>query len=83
MNIQILGTMLRHGCARGNFDYILEILKIVEMERIKPNEQFLKHLDDFEKSNAMLGKSKVNILYMWKNFQEKFRKLYFLFSNGP
>lgn len=47
MNIQILGAMLRQGCARRNFAYVLKIMQIVLVERIKPNEQFLMHLVRF------------------------------------
>ncbi|XP_052873607.1 pentatricopeptide repeat-containing protein 1, mitochondrial [Anopheles cruzii] len=49
VNIQILGAMLRQGCARRNFRYITEILNIVKRERLMPNEQFLRHLEDFTK----------------------------------
>lgn len=47
MNIQILGAMLKCGCVQHNFEYILEIMKIVKDERMKPNEQFLTHLYHF------------------------------------
>uniref|UniRef100_A0A182SG24 PROP1-like PPR domain-containing protein n=1 Tax=Anopheles maculatus TaxID=74869 RepID=A0A182SG24_9DIPT len=49
MNIQILGAMLRQGCAKHNFRYITEVLNIVKRERLKPNEPFLRHLDEFGK----------------------------------
>uniref|UniRef100_A0A182JX20 PROP1-like PPR domain-containing protein n=1 Tax=Anopheles christyi TaxID=43041 RepID=A0A182JX20_9DIPT len=49
MNIQILGAMLRQGCAKQNFRYITEILNIVKRERLKPNEPFLRHLEEFGK----------------------------------
>ncbi|XP_058125991.1 pentatricopeptide repeat-containing protein 1, mitochondrial [Anopheles ziemanni] len=49
MNIQILGAMLRQGCAKKNFRYVTEILNIVRRERLKPNEQFLGHLEAFSK----------------------------------
>uniref|UniRef100_A0A182Q6L1 PROP1-like PPR domain-containing protein n=1 Tax=Anopheles farauti TaxID=69004 RepID=A0A182Q6L1_9DIPT len=47
MNIQILGAMLRQGCARNNFRYVTEVLDIVRRERLKPNEPFLRHLEEF------------------------------------
>uniref|UniRef100_A0AAG5D7T7 PROP1-like PPR domain-containing protein n=1 Tax=Anopheles atroparvus TaxID=41427 RepID=A0AAG5D7T7_ANOAO len=50
MNIQILGAMLRQGCAKKNFRYVTEILNIVRRERLKPNEQFLGHLETFAKA---------------------------------
>ncbi|XP_053674536.1 pentatricopeptide repeat-containing protein 1, mitochondrial [Anopheles nili] len=49
MNIQILGAMLRQGCIKNNFRYVTEVLNIVKNERLKPNEQFLRHLEDFSK----------------------------------
>lgn len=47
INIQILGAMLRQGCAQHSFEYVLKIMQIVHTERIKPNEQFLMHLVRF------------------------------------
>ncbi|XP_049298048.1 pentatricopeptide repeat-containing protein 1, mitochondrial [Anopheles funestus] len=49
INIQILGAMLRQGCARHNFRYVTEVLNIVKRERLKPNEPFLRHLEEFGK----------------------------------
>ncbi|XP_035908296.1 pentatricopeptide repeat-containing protein 1, mitochondrial-like [Anopheles stephensi] len=49
MNIQILGAMLRQGCAKHNFRYVTEVLSIAKRERLKPNEPFLRHLDEFGK----------------------------------
>lgn len=47
MNIQILGAMLRQGCAQRAFPYICEIMQISLEENIKPNEIFLRHLHNF------------------------------------
>ncbi|KAI8129541.1 mitochondrial, Pentatricopeptide repeat-containing protein 1 [Lucilia cuprina] len=47
MNIQILGAMLRQGCAQKSFPYICEIMQISLDENIKPNEIFLRHLNNF------------------------------------
>lgn len=41
--------MLRQGTATKNFRYVTEMLEIVKQERFKPNEAFLKHLDNFNK----------------------------------
>ncbi|XP_035784714.1 pentatricopeptide repeat-containing protein 1, mitochondrial-like [Anopheles albimanus] len=49
INIEILGAMLRQGCAKQNFRYITEVLNIVKRERLKPNEHFLRHLESFAK----------------------------------
>ncbi|KAM7356823.1 pentatricopeptide repeat-containing protein 1, mitochondrial-like [Cochliomyia hominivorax] len=47
MNIQILGAMLRQGCAQKSFPYVCEIMQISLDENIKPNEVFLRHLHNF------------------------------------
>uniref|UniRef100_A0A1I8QCC8 Pentacotripeptide-repeat region of PRORP domain-containing protein n=1 Tax=Stomoxys calcitrans TaxID=35570 RepID=A0A1I8QCC8_STOCA len=47
MNIQILGAMLRQGCAKKSFPYICEIIQISLDENIKPNDIFLRHLHNF------------------------------------
>lgn len=64
MNIQILGAMLKQGCYHQNFEYILEIMKIVKDERIKPNEQFLMHLHNFQLNCIRLIKNSVRF---WHN----------------
>lgn len=47
MNIQILGAMLRQGCAQKSFPYVCEIMQISLDENIKPNDVFLRHLNNF------------------------------------
>ncbi|XP_055847167.1 pentatricopeptide repeat-containing protein 1, mitochondrial [Episyrphus balteatus] len=54
MNAQILGAMLRQGCAQKAFPYICEILQISLDENIRPNDVFLRHLDNFYKQCAQL-----------------------------
>jgi pentatricopeptide repeat domain-containing protein 1 len=49
MNMQILGAMMRQGCVRKNFDYVLEILNIIREGRLRPSEQLLLNLDKFVK----------------------------------
>ncbi|XP_055628056.1 pentatricopeptide repeat-containing protein 1, mitochondrial [Toxorhynchites rutilus septentrionalis] len=56
-NIQILGAMLRQGTAKQNFRYVITILDIVKQNRFKPNEQFLRHLDAFNKKCESITKS--------------------------
>lgn len=58
MNIQILGAMLRQGCAQKNFNYVLEILKICQDERIQPNEQFVQHILNFHSYCLNVSKHK-------------------------
>lgn len=59
MNIAILGAMLRQGCAKRSFSYIIEIMQICLDEHIKPNEMFLRHLYNFHKSCARAIDSRV------------------------
>lgn len=58
MNIQILGAMLRQGCANKNFNYVLEILKICQDQRIQPNEQFITHILNFHSYCVTASKHK-------------------------
>lgn len=60
MNIQILGAMVKQGCVHRSFEYVLEIMKIVKDERIKPNEQFLTHLYHFHHHCFRLIQTKVS-----------------------
>lgn len=52
MNIQILGAMLRQGCAKKAFPYVCEIMQISLDENIKPNDIFLRHLHKFYLQSA-------------------------------
>ncbi|XP_037948799.1 pentatricopeptide repeat-containing protein 1, mitochondrial-like, partial [Teleopsis dalmanni] len=54
MNVEILGAMLRQGCATKNFSYVMDIMQISLDENIKPNEIFLRHLHNFYKHCAKL-----------------------------
>lgn len=59
MNIQILGAMIKQGCVQHNFEYVLKIMNIVRTERIKPNENFLKHLQNFHENCLNFKKTDV------------------------
>lgn len=48
--------MLRQGTATQNFRYVTEVLEIVKQDRFKPNEVFLKHLDNFNKKCEKMNK---------------------------
>lgn len=65
MNIQILGAMLKQGCVQHNFEYVVKIMNIVKTECIKPNENFLKHLQSFHENCLQFKKTDVclNIIY--------------------
>ncbi|XP_055913654.1 pentatricopeptide repeat-containing protein 1, mitochondrial [Eupeodes corollae] len=54
MNAQILGAMLRQGCAQKAFGYVSEILQISLDENVPPNDVFFRHLDNFYKQCAQL-----------------------------
>lgn len=60
MNIQILGAMLRQGTSNNNFQYISKIMQISQSERIKPNDFFLKHLQQFHARSEQFNDSKVS-----------------------
>lgn len=60
MNIQILGAMLRQGCAQKAFPYICEIMQISLDENVKPNEIFLRHLHNFHLQCARAIDSRVS-----------------------
>lgn len=68
MNIQILGAMLRQGCARKSIPYICEIMQISLDENIKPNEIFLKHLHDFHLKAARAIDARVSFSFTPTNF---------------
>lgn len=50
MNMHILGAMLKSGCVKKNFDYVMEILEIIREMKLKPSEKMLEVLDIFIKS---------------------------------
>ncbi|CAH4028802.1 unnamed protein product [Pieris brassicae] len=59
VNIQILGTLLRHGTANFKFGYILYVMDIVKQENLKPNDIFMKHIELFnEKCEVIVKKYK-------------------------
>lgn len=49
MNIQILGAMLKSGCIKKNFEYVMEILNIIQEFRLKPSDKMLEVLESFIK----------------------------------
>lgn len=61
MNIQILGAMLKSGCVKKNFDYILDVLYIIRELKLKPNDKALETLDIFVKSCNKLKKKDVKV----------------------
>jgi pentatricopeptide repeat domain-containing protein 1 len=50
MNIQILGAMLKTGCVRKDFDYIIDILHCIKDLNLKPNDRVLESLQIFIKA---------------------------------
>lgn len=61
MNMAILGAMLRQGCVNRNFAYVYEIMQIALDENVKPNEQFLKHIDNFVKNCNTILEQRVSL----------------------
>ncbi|KAL4715875.1 hypothetical protein ACJJTC_014607 [Scirpophaga incertulas] len=49
INIEILGTLLKHGVVQTNFDYIIYVLEVTREEKVKINQQFFEHLQKFNK----------------------------------
>ncbi|XP_047503369.1 pentatricopeptide repeat-containing protein 1, mitochondrial [Pieris napi] len=80
VNIQILGTLLRHGTANSKFGYVLYVMDIVKQENLKPNDIFMKHLELFnEKCEAIVKKYKqkqVNSVFVdaYNGFSKSYSK---------
>lgn len=55
--MQILGAMLKQGCYRRDFPYVMEIMNITKNERLKPNKAFLDHLHQFSRLCYKLEKT--------------------------
>ncbi|CAK1556125.1 unnamed protein product [Leptosia nina] len=47
VNIEILGTLLRHGTTHFKFGYIVYIMKLVKDDNLRVNNTFIKHLETF------------------------------------
>lgn len=69
MNVQILGAMLRQGCAQRSFPYVIDILQISLDENIKPNEAFLRHLHNFYNHCARAIDGRVSKEFCFLYFQ--------------
>lgn len=74
MNAQILGAMLKSGCVKKNFDYIIEVLYIIKELNIKPNQRMLECLDILMKSCNKHKKKD------WKVASKQFRDEYSKFK---
>lgn len=59
VNIEILGTLLRHGTVSSNFGYVVYIMNIVKKENINLNDIFLKHLVTFNDKCSDIVNKKV------------------------
>ncbi|XP_026762393.2 pentatricopeptide repeat-containing protein 1, mitochondrial isoform X2 [Galleria mellonella] len=60
INIEILGTLLRHGTAHARFSYVVYVMNIVKEENVKINDIFLKHLEEFNDKCSSIIQSKEN-----------------------
>lgn len=63
VNIEILGTLLRHGTAHYQFDYVIYIINVVREENLKVNDVFVKHLEAFNDKCAKNLENKVSNFY--------------------
>ncbi|XP_055690669.1 pentatricopeptide repeat-containing protein 1, mitochondrial [Lutzomyia longipalpis] len=78
VNAAILGAMLRQGCSKNNFNYVMYILDLCEWEQIRPNQQFVKHLLEFEKKCRQWlkhGTPYKEIRYFTRDFKRFQKKL--------
>lgn len=72
MNIEILGAMFKNACMKKNFDYALDILRIIRDLRIKPS---VKLLDTLDKSIKVCNKlAKKDVKYSSYDFRDDLRK---------
>ncbi|XP_072947259.1 pentatricopeptide repeat-containing protein 1, mitochondrial [Epargyreus clarus] len=58
VNIQILGTLLKHGTVNIQFDYVKYIMNVVKEEKVELNDVFLQHLEAFSEKCATIIKEK-------------------------
>lgn len=79
MNMQILGAMLKSGCVKKNFDYIIEVLYIIKDLRLKPSEKALETLSIFLKSCNKFKKK--DWQYASKDFRLEFNTFKVKLSN--
>lgn len=63
-NIQIIGAMLRQGCALKNFNYIEEMLNVILCEQMKPSERLLDNIKNFENECKEFINSKVKNVFI-------------------
>lgn len=45
--MEILGALLKNASYLKDCDFVMEVMKILKEEDIKPSEKFLKQLDTF------------------------------------
>lgn len=76
VNIEILGTLLRHGTVSSNFGYVVYIMNIVKKENIKLNDIFLKHLVTFNDKCSDIVNKKEYVSVTFKKAYENFTKYY-------
>ncbi|CAH0584146.1 unnamed protein product [Chrysodeixis includens] len=74
VNIEILGTLLRHGTASFNFGYVLYIMNVLKRENIQVNAIFLKHLENFNEKCIKVKENSDSAIFK-KSF-EIFAKFY-------
>lgn len=74
MNIKILGAMLKAGCVKKNFNYIMEVLHIIKDLKLKPSDRIIEMLAIFVKSCNRFKKRD------WKIATKEFRHDFNIFK---
>lgn len=78
VNIEILGTLIKHGTFTSNFSYVSYIMDVVQEEGLQVNEMFLRHLENFnEKCLKIIEKGCNN----GQSNPQRFQQAYKSFSN--
>ncbi|XP_059620362.1 pentatricopeptide repeat-containing protein 1, mitochondrial [Phlebotomus argentipes] len=78
LNAAILGAMLKQGCSKYNFSYVMYVMDLCEWEQVKPNMQFVRHLLEFNQKCSQWkkhGSPHKSIRYFTRDlklFQKKF-----------
>lgn len=77
MNMPILGAMVKQGCYKKSFGYILDMLRIIKQFRMKPSEQLMETLDIFIKScNYEKKKDSKNLTPKFRENVKRFKADY-------
>lgn len=68
--------MLRNACYAKEYNYVLEVMHICKMERIKPSERFVEILEEFNKKSFNFVKYNSDLRQSQRNAYFKFSREY-------